>query len=144
VGVHDSLAHARVGRLGWGPKAEKVAAKYRVSRARVHRLVQRRREVGDFGPRPQRKFRGLALGDQEDRLRLLVTAQPDRWSSRSATVRRRRGRRERSRTCSWCLRARISRCSAARERTSERSDMSTDTTMGIIVQRLLYGMEKPQ
>jgi hypothetical protein len=35
-------------------------------------------------------------------------------SRRSAAVRRRRGRRERSRTCSWCLSARISRCSASR------------------------------
>ena len=36
-------------------------------------------------------------------------------SSRSAVVRRRRGRRERSRTCNWCRSARISRCSVARE-----------------------------
>ena len=34
-----------------GMNAEAVAAKYRVSRAWVHRLVQRRRETGEIGPR---------------------------------------------------------------------------------------------
>ena len=61
-----------------GMKAEAVAAKYRVSRAWVHRLVQRRRETGEIGPRAQTKFRARTLGEQEDRLRALVTAQPDR------------------------------------------------------------------
>ena len=61
-----------------GTKAEDVAAKYRVSRAWVHRLVQRRRETGEIGPRPQTKFRPRTLADQEERLRALVTAQPDR------------------------------------------------------------------
>ena len=59
--------------------------------------------------------------------------------SRSAAVRRRRGRRERSKTCNWCRRARISSCSAARERISERSDRNTATTMGITVRRLFDG-----
>jgi transposase len=61
-----------------GSKAEDLAAKYRVSRAWVHRLVQRRRETGEVGPRRQTKFRARALADQEDRLVALVTAQPDR------------------------------------------------------------------
>jgi transposase len=61
-----------------GMKAEAVAAKYRVSRAWVHRLVQRRRETGEIGPRQQTKFRTRTLAEQEDRLRALVTAQPDR------------------------------------------------------------------
>jgi transposase len=61
-----------------GMKAEEVAAKYRVSRAWVHRLVQRRRETGEIGPRRQTKFRARTLAEQEDRLRFLVTAQPDR------------------------------------------------------------------
>jgi len=51
-------------------------------------------------------------------------------------VMRRRGRRERYRTWSWCPRARISRCNAARERISERSDRRTDTTTGITGRRL--------
>jgi hypothetical protein len=34
-----------------------VAAKYEVSRAWVHRLVQRRRETGSITPRKQTKFR---------------------------------------------------------------------------------------
>ena len=61
-----------------GMKAEAVAAKYRVSRAWVHRLVQRRRETGEIGPRQRTKFRTRTLAEQEDRLRALVTAQPDR------------------------------------------------------------------
>src|SRR5207245_10903596 len=60
-------------------KADDVAAKYRVSRAWVHRLVQRRRETGgEIGPRPQTRFRVQALAGQEARLRSLVDAQPDR------------------------------------------------------------------
>ena len=61
-----------------GMKAEAIAAKYRVSRAWVHRLVQRRRETGEVGPRAQTKFRARTLAEHEDRLRALVTAQPDR------------------------------------------------------------------
>jgi transposase len=62
-----------------GMKADAVAAKYRVSRAWVHRLVQRRRETGEIGPRAQTKFRARALRpEQEERLSNLVTAQPDR------------------------------------------------------------------
>lgn len=61
-----------------GMKAQDVAAKYRVSRAWVHRLVQRRRETGEIEPRRQTKFRGRTLAGQEDRLVALVTAQPDR------------------------------------------------------------------
>jgi transposase len=60
-----------------GMKAEAVAAKYRVSRAWVHRVVQRRRETGEVGPRPQTVFKKHAFAGQEDRLRALVAAQPD-------------------------------------------------------------------
>ena len=63
------FAYARVGRLGWRDEGGGVAAKYRVSRAWVHRLVQRRRETGDIGPRRQTKFRARTLAEQEDRLR---------------------------------------------------------------------------
>ena len=58
-------------------RAEAIAAKYRVSRAWVHRLVQRRRETGEIGPRRQTRFRALALAGQEDRLRALINAKPD-------------------------------------------------------------------
>ena len=62
-----------------GLKADDVAAKYRVSRAWVHRLVQRRRDTGgEIGPRPQTRFRTHALAGQEARLSGLVDAQPDR------------------------------------------------------------------
>jgi transposase len=60
-----------------GLTAEELAERYRVSRAWVHRLVQRRRETGEIGPRRQTRFRTRALAGQEDRLRALVTAQPD-------------------------------------------------------------------
>jgi transposase len=61
-----------------GLSAEALAAKYRVSRTRVHRLVQRRRETGAIGPRRQTTFRPRTLAGQEERLRALVLAVPDR------------------------------------------------------------------
>jgi len=60
-----------------GLDAETIAAKYEVSRAWVHRLIQRRRETGSLAPRQQTKFRERALAGQEDRLRALIAAQPD-------------------------------------------------------------------
>lgn len=61
-----------------GMDAESVAAKYEVSRAWVHRLMQRRRETGSLAPRKQTKFRGRALEEAEERrLATLITAQPD-------------------------------------------------------------------
>jgi transposase len=61
-----------------GMKAEAVAATFDVSRAWVHRLVQRRRETGSIAPRKQTKFRRRALsGDEEARLAFLITVQPD-------------------------------------------------------------------
>jgi transposase len=55
-----------------------VAAKYEVSRAWVHRLVQRRRETGSIAPRKQTKFRRRSLSpQQEERLVALITARPD-------------------------------------------------------------------
>jgi transposase len=61
-----------------GMDAESVAAKYEVSRAWVHRLVQRRRETGSIEPRKQTKFRGRALSpQQEERLGALMIARPD-------------------------------------------------------------------
>ena len=61
-----------------GMDADSVAAKYEVSRAWVHRLVQRRRETGSIEPRKQTKFRGRVLSpQQEERLGALITARPD-------------------------------------------------------------------
>src|SRR3990170_4026529 len=57
--------------------AEEVAATFAVSRAWVHRLVQRRRETGSIAPRTQTKFRARVLAGQEARLAALITAQPD-------------------------------------------------------------------
>jgi len=55
-----------------------VAAKYEVSRAWVHRLVQRRRETGSIEPRQQTKFRHRVLSpQQEERLVGLMIARPD-------------------------------------------------------------------
>ena len=64
------------GDAGLAPK--EVAAKVRVSRSWVNRLVPRRRETGQVGPRPQTVFKKPAFAGQEDRLRALVDAQPDR------------------------------------------------------------------
>ena len=57
--------------------ADAVAATFAVSRAWVHRLVQRRRETGSSAPRTQQKFRSRVLAGQEDRLVALITARPD-------------------------------------------------------------------
>jgi transposase len=48
-----------------------------VSRAWVHRLIQRRRETGSLAPRKQTKFRSRVLAGHEQRLVALITAQPD-------------------------------------------------------------------
>ena len=61
-----------------GMDADSIAAKYEVSRAWVHRLIQRRRETGSLAPRKQTKFRHRTLAPpQEDRLAALITARPD-------------------------------------------------------------------
>lgn len=60
-----------------GVAAKEVAAKFRVSRSWVNRIVQRRRETGEVAPRPQTVFKKQAFAGQEDRLRALVTATPD-------------------------------------------------------------------
>jgi transposase len=60
-----------------GLAAKDVAAKFRVSRSWVNRVVQRRRETGEVGPRPQKIFKKQAFAGQADRLRALVAAQPD-------------------------------------------------------------------
>jgi transposase len=61
-----------------GMDADSIAAKYEVSRAWVHRLIQRRRETGSLEPRKQTKFRGRTLAPhQENRLVGLITARPD-------------------------------------------------------------------
>jgi transposase len=57
--------------------ADEVAATFAVSRAWVHRLVQRRRETGSVAPRKQTKFRSRRLAGQEKRLAALITARPD-------------------------------------------------------------------
>ena len=58
--------------------ADEIAATFSVSRAWVHRLMQRRRETGSLAPRQQTKFRSRALAGQEQRLAALITAKPDR------------------------------------------------------------------
>jgi transposase len=57
--------------------ADEVAATFGVSRAWVHRLVQRRRETGSIAPRQQTKFRSRVLAGQEARLAALIAARPD-------------------------------------------------------------------
>ena len=57
--------------------AEDIAETFSVSRAWVHRLIQRRRETGSLAPRQQTKFRSRVLAGQEHRLAALITAKPD-------------------------------------------------------------------
>ena len=58
--------------------ADAIAARYDVSRAWVHRLIQRRRETGSLSPRKQVKFRRRVLtAREEERLAALIVAQPD-------------------------------------------------------------------
>src|SRR6476469_1724164 len=61
-----------------GMDAETVAGKYDVSRAWVHRLIQRRRETGSLRSRKQQKFRHRVLSSrEEERLASLIAAHPD-------------------------------------------------------------------
>ena len=57
--------------------ANEIATTFQVSRAWVHRLIQRRRETGTIAPRKPTKFRSRVLAGQEARLAALITAQPD-------------------------------------------------------------------
>jgi transposase len=57
--------------------ADEVAATFAVSRAWVHRLVQRRRETGSVAPRKQTKFRSRVLAGREVQLAALIAAKPD-------------------------------------------------------------------
>ena len=60
------------------PDADAIAAKFEVSRAWVHRLIQRRRETGSLAPRTQTTFRRRALTPEDEaRLTLLIAARPD-------------------------------------------------------------------
>jgi hypothetical protein len=52
-------------------------ATFGVSRAWVHRLVQRRRETGSIEPRTQTKFRSRVLAGQEPRLAALIATRSD-------------------------------------------------------------------
>ena len=53
--------------------ADEIAATFQVSRAWVHRLMQRRREAGTLAPRKATKFRSRVLAGQEPRLAALST-----------------------------------------------------------------------
>jgi transposase len=61
-----------------GMTAQAVASRHQVSRAWVHRVVQRRRETGEIAPRRQTKWRTPILDGQLEQLRAVVEAQPDR------------------------------------------------------------------
>jgi len=61
-----------------GLSSKQLAERYHVSRAWVDALKQRRRKTADIGPRQQTKFRARVLSGQDDRLRALIDAQPDR------------------------------------------------------------------
>jgi transposase len=61
-----------------GLSSKELARRYRVSRAWVDALKQRRRETGAFAPLKPTKFRGRALAASDlDRLSAFMAAQPD-------------------------------------------------------------------
>jgi transposase len=60
-----------------GLGADAIAEKYDVSRAWVHRLIQRRREDGTIAPRQQTVFRTRVLAHHDARLGELIAARPD-------------------------------------------------------------------
>ena len=60
-----------------GGTSKEVATKFRVSRSWVNRIVQRRRDTGEVGPRRQTVFKKPAFAGQEAQLRALVAARPD-------------------------------------------------------------------
>ena len=60
-----------------GEATRTVAQQYRVGRAWVDRLKQRRRETGEVGPRRPRRSKPSVLAGHMERLRPLVAAQPD-------------------------------------------------------------------
>lgn len=61
-----------------GDDAATVAERFQVSRAWVHRLLQRRRETGHVAPRRQTRWRTPVLAHETARLQALVAEQPDR------------------------------------------------------------------
>ena len=96
--VFNGLAEAGGQGMGCDRDADAIAAKYEVSRAWVHRLIQRRRETGSLAPRKQTKFRSRVLAGQEEHLAALITARPDApWPNCA----RRYRRRPRSARCGW-------------------------------------------
>jgi transposase len=60
-----------------GISTKVLAERYHVSIAWVDALKQRKRETGSIAPKTQKKFRARVLAGQEDRLKALVTANPD-------------------------------------------------------------------
>jgi transposase len=61
-----------------GLTREEVAKRFGVSTAWIRRLLQRRRETGDYGPRQTKRGRKpLFSAEALERLETLVTAQPD-------------------------------------------------------------------
>lgn len=71
--LRERVAHA------WDESgdADEIAATFQVSRAWVHRLIQRRRETGSIAPRKQTKFRSRVLAGREGQLAALIAARPD-------------------------------------------------------------------
>jgi transposase len=61
-----------------GLSSKDLAERYRVSRAFVAALKQRRRETGEFGPRRQTRWRTPILTPHLAQLEALLRAQPDR------------------------------------------------------------------
>lgn len=60
-----------------GVSSKELAQRYHVSRAWVDALKFRYEKTGSIAPLKQTKFRSRVLDGQDDRLKALITAQPD-------------------------------------------------------------------
>jgi hypothetical protein len=74
---------------------------------------------------------GLRLDDVHGERQPRQACESRAHNMRSADVKRRRGRRERFTTPSWCRSAMISRCNEARDRTMNRSEWNSETTTDV-------------
>ena len=73
----DDLRQRIFGDCDGGMTTRVAATKYRVSESWVRRLKQRRRQTGELSARCRKKFRTPVLAPHYDRIRALITDQPD-------------------------------------------------------------------
>jgi hypothetical protein len=91
-----------------------------------HVVAIEKSRTGEAAPVPREH--GVRLDDVNGRAPATQECESHVHSMRSTGVNRRRGRRDRFTTASWCRSARISRCNESRDRTINRSEWSSEKT----------------